>query len=127
MSAADGSDAGRRDHAPADLRAAIEAAAPPTLPLTFKSMFGGIMAYADGQPLASLSNVGLALKLSPADREALLRQPGARLLQYAPDAPVSKQYVVLPEIMLTDEAALADWLERGARHVATLKKPSRRK
>ena len=40
--------------------------------LTFKPMFGGYMAYYDGKVFASLSNIGLALKFSPAVQAELL-------------------------------------------------------
>ncbi|AOK63872.1 hypothetical protein [Burkholderia ubonensis] len=41
-------------------------------------MFGGAMAYANGKPFASLSNVGLAIKLDPVHYAALLQERAAR-------------------------------------------------
>jgi TfoX/Sxy family transcriptional regulator of competence genes len=64
--------------------------------LVFKPMFGGSCAYVKGRVFASLSNAGLALKLSPHDQAELLKVAGAKRLQYEADAPVSKQYVVVP-------------------------------
>ena len=49
----------------------------PDLPVTFRAMFGGIMAYAEGKPFASLSDVGLALKLSGTDHADMLALDGA--------------------------------------------------
>jgi TfoX/Sxy family transcriptional regulator of competence genes len=68
-------------HDPKTLQAILEKAAPPDLPLTFRPMFGGIMGYADGKVFASLSDVGLALKLGGEAHGALLALPGAKPLQ----------------------------------------------
>ena len=101
-------------HDPKALQAVLEAAAPPDLELRFKAMFGGIMAYAAEKPFASLSDVGLAFKLEvAADHEALLAVAGAKALQYDASQPVSKTYVVVPEAMLTDGAALRAWVVRA--------------
>jgi TfoX/Sxy family transcriptional regulator of competence genes len=101
-------------HDPRTLQAILAAAAPPDLDLAFRSMFGGIMGYADGKPFASLSDVGLALKLAGADREALLATAGAAALRYAPDQPPSKSYVVVPEAMLSEPDPLRAWIIRAA-------------
>ena len=52
---------------PKALRVIMETASPPGLELGFRPMFGGITAYANGAPFASLSDVGLALKMTGAD------------------------------------------------------------
>jgi len=102
------------------------ASAPPDLELAFRPMFGGIMGYANGKVFASLSDVGLALKLSGADRDALLAIPGSKPLQYEPDQPPSKSYVVVPEAMLAEPDTLRSWMTRSATG-AGQKTPSRRK
>ncbi|MEA1650758.1 TfoX/Sxy family protein [Nitrospirillum sp. BR 11164] len=104
-------------HDPKTLQAAM-AAAVPDLELTYKPMFGGILAYAGGKPVASLSDVGLALKLAGADQAALLSLPDAKPLQYGPDQPVSKSYVVVPDDLLADAAALRDWVHKAAQAAA---------
>jgi TfoX/Sxy family transcriptional regulator of competence genes len=76
-------------------------------------MFGGVMSYAGGKVFASLSDVGLALKLHGADREALLALKGAKPLRYEPDAPASKSYVVIPDDLLTDRDVLRGWIRRS--------------
>jgi TfoX/Sxy family transcriptional regulator of competence genes len=93
--------------------------------ITFKPMFGGIMAYCDGKPMASLSDVGLALKLKAAEQDELLAIPGAKRLQYEPSLPPSKQYIVVPDGFLQDPNALAPWLDRSAAFVASL--PAKKK
>jgi TfoX/Sxy family transcriptional regulator of competence genes len=119
-------------HNPKTLQAILQTAAPPDLELAFKPMFGGIMAYADGKAFASLSDVGLALKLSGDDYAELLGVKGAKALQYTPDMPPSKSYVVAPEAMLSDREGLRAWIVRGAANLkpakpkkAKLKAPAR--
>jgi TfoX/Sxy family transcriptional regulator of competence genes len=105
-------------HDPKALQAVFADAAPPDLELVFKPMFGGILAYAYGKPLASLSDVGLAVKASGALNAELLATPGAVALRYQPDAPPSKTYVVAPDAMLQDRDALRDWIVRAAAGLA---------
>ncbi len=102
------------NHVPANLQKKLETAAPPGIELLFRPMFGGIGAYADGRMFCSLSNVGLALKFGESDRDALLKVKGAKALQYEPDAPVSKSYVVVPDAMLDDRKALRGWIAISA-------------
>ena len=102
------------DHDPKSLQTVIEAASSPELELTFRSMFGGIMVYAAGQVFASLSNVGLALKMTGADHLALSELPDVRPLRYEPDDPPSKSYLVLPDAMLSDVDSLRLWIARSA-------------
>lgn len=75
-------------------------------------MFGGLFAYADGKPFASLSDVGLALKFTGSERDALLALPGAAPLRYAPDQPASKSYVT-PQTMLSEPDELRSWVIRS--------------
>jgi TfoX/Sxy family transcriptional regulator of competence genes len=102
------------DHDPKRLRDIMADAAPPELELAFRPMFGGIMAYAEGKPFASLSNVGMALKAKGPLFAELLATPGAAPLRYEPNAPPSKSYVTVPEDMLDDRDALRDWIARAA-------------
>jgi len=114
-------------HDPKALERVFRDAAPPDLELLFRPMFGGIMAYANGKPLASLSNVGLALKAPPALMAEFLDTPGAAPLRYEPDAPPSKSYVVAPEAMLAERDALRDWIVKAvAGLAATPAKKARR-
>ena len=102
-----------------ELRKRVEAAAPIDIELRFKPMFGGIGVYANGRMCISLSNAGLALKLGPADGAALLKLKGAKPLQYEPDSPPSKSYVVTPASMVSDRMELGRWIARSARFTAT--------
>jgi len=76
-------------------------------------MFGGIMAYADTKPFASLFDIGLALKFAGADHAAFAAL-GAVPLRYEPYAAPSKSYGVVRAAILADDAALAHWVGRSA-------------
>jgi TfoX/Sxy family transcriptional regulator of competence genes len=95
------------------LRPILASAAPPDLEVTFRPMFGGFFAYADGKPFASLSDLGLALSFVGSERDATLALPGAAPLRYEPDQPASKSYVVLPGPMLSEPDELRSWVIRS--------------
>lgn len=114
-------------HDPRALQAICASAAPPDLELAFRPMFGGVMGYAAGKVFVSLSDVGLGLKLAGTDREALLAIPGAKPLQYEPDQPPSKSYVVVPETMLSAPDQLRPWIVRSVAGLAPNGARSKRK
>ena len=116
-------EARRVEHDPKELQAVVEAASPPDLELGFRPMFGGIFGYAAGQAFASLSNVGLALKMTGADHSALSEVPDVKPLRYEPDDPPSKSYLLLPDAMLSDRDSLRSWIARSA---AGLKRTARK-
>ena len=95
------------------LQPTLADAAPPDLDVTFRPMFGGLFAYAEGKPFASLSDVGLALKFAGGERDAMLALPGAAPLRYQPDQPASKSYVVVPEAVLSEPDELRSWVIRS--------------
>jgi TfoX/Sxy family transcriptional regulator of competence genes len=102
------------EHVPKELQVIVEAASPPDLELGFRPMFGGIFGYAAGQAFASLSNVGLALKMTGADHAELSAVPDVKPLRYEPDDPPSKTYLLLPEAFLSDPDSLRLWIARSA-------------
>ncbi|MEI9989259.1 MAG: TfoX/Sxy family protein [Rhizomicrobium sp.] len=114
-------------HDPRDLQKKMEAAMPANVDWRFKPMFGGIGVYADDRMCVSLSDVGLAVKLAPAEQEALLKLKGARRLQYAPSVPPSKTYIVVPDAMLSDRGTLGRWLSVSAAQAARAPAAKRRK
>lgn len=79
--------------------------------------FGGAAAYTNGRIFLSLTKVGFAVKLSAAERQELLQVEGARKLQYFPNAPVKKEYVVLPDYMLKDSHILRQWVVKSISYV----------
>jgi TfoX/Sxy family transcriptional regulator of competence genes len=114
-------------HHPPDLQKTLEAAAPTHVDWRFRPMFGGIGVYANDRMCVSLSDVGLAVKLAPADQEALLKLKGARRLQYEPSSPPSKSYIVVPEALLSDRKALGHWLALSADTVSAMPAKKARK
>jgi TfoX/Sxy family transcriptional regulator of competence genes len=115
-------------HDPKKLLPILEAAAPADVALLSKPMFGGIGVYADGRMFCSLSDVGLALKFGGESHAALLKVKGAKPLQYEPDSPPSKSYVVVPDAMLKDRKTLGSWIAKSAAFVKSepAKKPKRK-
>lgn len=101
-------------HNPKRLQAVVQEASPPDLPVAFRPMFGGIMGYAGGKPFASLSDVGLALKLSGAAHAEMLAVGGASALRHEPGAPASNSYVVVPASVLADHGLPRSWIARSA-------------
>ena len=91
--------------------------------LAFKLMFGRQCANIGGRIFASLSNIGLALKLAPAAQDELLTIAGAKRLQYELDSPPSKQCIVVPADVLADAEAWNCWFGRSVDFVATLLAP----
>jgi len=107
-----------KEHDPKQIQTAVERAAVKELELSFRPMFGGIMAYVGGRAFASVSNRGLALKLGSEKQDELLAIEGSRRLQYEPAAPVSKTYVLVPDAMLSRPKELRQWLQQSAAFVA---------
>jgi len=100
-----------------DLRALIDRLAPiagVTHDLTCKHFFSGAAAYVEGRIFLTLTPVGLAVKLPPARRDAVLAA-GGRPLRYFPKAPVKKDYVLLPDETIGDDRALAGLIAESAR------------
>lgn len=91
--------------------------------LTFRPMFGGITGYYQGRVFASLSNVGLGLKLPADAQDELLQLEGAKRLQYEPDSPPSKQSIVVPNDLLDQTDALAQWVKLSTDYVSSLPAP----
>lgn len=84
-----------------------------------KPFFGGAAAYTNGRIFLSLTKVGFAAKLSAAERQALLQVDGAKKLQYFPNAPIKKEYVVLPDEMLDDTTILREWVMKSLDYVTS--------
>lgn len=110
------------DEQRARLRAVVERIGDdlPGSEFEYRRMFGAVGVYSRGRFFAVIGGEGLALKLAPDDREALLALPGAHVWS------ISKQYVVAPA-ELDSVSALRPWVERSALYVQTLPLPERRR
>ena len=78
--------------------------------LECKHFFSGAAVYANGRICITLTPVGFAVKLPEESRTALMRDKGAKHLQYIPEGPIKKDYVVLPEATLKDMRILRHWV-----------------
>lgn len=78
-----------------------------------RHFFSGAAAYVNGRIFMSLSPVGLGLKL-PKARRAELMAAGGKALRYFPKAPIKAEYVVLPEDLKGQPAALARLIVESA-------------
>jgi len=83
--------------------------------------FGGAAAYCAGRIFMTLTSRGLALKL-PKDSRELLISSGAMPLRYFPNAPIKKDYVVLPDSLADDMEALVPRIKESIRFVLKLRK-----
>jgi TfoX/Sxy family transcriptional regulator of competence genes len=100
-----------------DLRALLDRLAPMAGiedDVVCKHFFSGAAAYVEERIFMSLTPAGLAVKLSPARRDALLAA-GGRPLRYFPKAPVKKDYVVLADNVAQDDRALARLIAESLR------------
>jgi len=89
----------------------------PAAQLTCKHFFSGAAVYANGKICMSLTPVGFALKLPPEVRDRLLKEKGTKPLQYFPQGPIKKEYVILPKRMLIDTRTLRRWVKRCIEYV----------
>ena len=93
--------------------------------LEVKHFFSGAALYADGRICMSWTPAGFALKLPDDLRAKLRKEKGAKELQYYPNAPVKKEYVVLPQWLVDDREILGCWVEQSIDRVLTLPQPNR--
>lgn len=70
-----------------------------------KHFFSGAACYVEGKIFASLTPVGLALKLPEKMRNEIVKK-GGRPLRYFPKAPVKRGYVVLTNEMVNNPELL---------------------
>jgi hypothetical protein len=71
-----------------------------------KQFFSGAAAYVDGRIFATLTPVGLAIKLGDASSKTLLDQ-GAIPPRYFPTAPIKRGYVLFEDVDWGDADRLA--------------------
>ena len=86
--------------------------------LEIKHFFSGAAVYANGAICITLTPAGFAVKLPAEQRTRLLEKHGGTTLRYFPKAPIKKEYVVLPDGIVTDATALRDWVAASIDYVA---------
>ena len=82
-----------------------------------KHFFSGAAVYVNSSICITLTPVGLAIKLPEQLRNKLIKQKNAKPLRYFPKGPIKKDYVVLPESMLTDIKNLGLYLRISIEYV----------
>ncbi len=90
---------------------------PATCQISYKSVFGAVGAYANGQIFMSCGTFGVAVKLAD-DTCALLMAEGAgRPLKYFEKGHVKRNYVVLASATLKDRTLTQNLLRQSAAFV----------
>ena len=87
--------------------------------LEVKHFFSGAAVYAEKRICISLTPAGFGLKLPGYLRDELMEEEGAQALRYFPNAPIKKDYVILPEMMVEDRRLLCFWVEKSINYVLT--------
>ena len=103
------------------LSALVTTAVPRTprgVQLQCKHFFSGAALYVNGKICASLTPVGLALKLPEPSRARLVSTRRGRPLRYFPAGPIKKEYVALSRAMLANPLQLRRWLTGSIQYVA---------
>jgi TfoX/Sxy family transcriptional regulator of competence genes len=95
----------------------------PGVTLESKHFFSGAALYANGKICASLSPMGLAVKL-PADiREELISEGKGTEFRFFASGPIKREYVALSETIIQDDEALGEILSTSVDYVTGLLEP----
>ena len=84
-----------------------------------RPMFGNLAGFVSGNMFTGLFGSQVFVRLPDDGRAALLREPGAHLLEPMVGRPM-REYVVLPEAWQAQPERLRPWLERALAWTATL-------
>jgi TfoX/Sxy family transcriptional regulator of competence genes len=95
--------------------------------IQMRQMFGYPCAFFQGQMFAGLFQDSFILRLSTEDRAQFFRLDGTHPFEPMPGRPM-KEYVVLPERLLTQKETLHHWLEKAFAYAGSLpaKEPKRK-
>ena len=95
-----------------------------------RRMFGYPAVFVNGNLFAGLHQESFILRLSEADRARARTEHGADTFEPMAGRPM-REYVALPEALLSDRGALGDWIARSLAYGASLprkqKKPRKPK
>lgn len=89
-----------------------------------RKMFGYPALFANGNMAAGLHGSGLVLRLPDAEREALLRLPGAHPFEPMPGR-VMREYVVAPAAFVKKPSEVSAWLRKAFAYASTLEPKTR--
>lgn len=96
-----------RDHVPSDSR------------VTVRPMFGNESAFVNGNMFFGLFGNDLFVRLSDEDREDLLKQKGASLLEPVKGRPM-KEYALLPKAWWMQPETIRRWVSRALNYAGQL-------
>ncbi len=85
--------------------------------LECKHFFSGAALYVNGKICATLTPAGFAIKLPEKNREKLLKEEKAEKLRYFSNAPIKKDYVVLPKAITDDLKVLRYYITMSIKHI----------
>ncbi len=104
---------------PPSLVALFTETAPHGPGVTYRNMFGYPAAFVNGNMFAGLFQDGLFVRLGPATRAALEAEYGSHPFAPMPGRPM-KDYMLVPEALLEDEAAIERLLAQALAHASGL-------
>ena len=107
---------------PPQLVALFDSVVPRDPQVERRQMFGYPAAFIGGKLFAGLHQESFILKLPAADRERLQSTYGALPFEPTPGRRM-REYVVLPDALLSDRTALDEWLSRAQAYAATALSP----
>ena len=84
--------------------------------LAFKSCFGAVAGFMNGQIFISCGRFGVALRLPPSILSDLFKDPMVGHLKYFPNGHIKKEYAVLPAQILGDEGRLKYLLDMSVEY-----------
>jgi TfoX/Sxy family transcriptional regulator of competence genes len=84
-----------------------------------RKMFGYPAAFANGNMFAGLHEAGLILRLPEMERDAFLRQEGAKRFEPLPGR-VMREYVVAPDVLANEPGLLRRWLRTAFGYAGSL-------
>ena len=90
-------------------------ATPRGVKLECRHFFSGAALYANGKIAASLTPLGLAVKLPEGERKELFQKRTARRLRYFPKAPIKRDYALLTRKTYQDAARVRKLLGMSIR------------
>lgn len=87
--------------------------------LQFKSCFGAVAAYVDGNIFASCGNFGVALRLPSQTLSDLFQERDVLPLKYFPNGHVKKEYAVIPARLIEDRERFKKLLDASIRYACS--------
>jgi TfoX/Sxy family transcriptional regulator of competence genes len=104
---------------PEELVSTFHAALPQDARVEPRKMFGYPCAFVNGNMFTGLHQENLIVRLAEEDRQTLVEQKGAEIFAPFPGR-LMKEYVSLPEAIISDSKGLQGWMRRSLEYAAAL-------